>query len=70
MNTTVTLSSQRYLDRLDHLHPNAFGTADVYRPDHTLYVMDFNYGAGTPVEAKDNLQLEYYALSVTRKTWV
>ena len=50
---------------LSRLHPGLFGTADavVYNPKtKALFVFDFKYGAGVPVEAENNEQLLYYAL--------
>lgn len=48
------------------LNPPApmFGTADfvAFVPPSTLLVMDLKAGAGVRVNAKDNLQLRYYAL--------
>ncbi len=55
---------------LSALHPDFFGTADcvIYNPtDMTLVVVDFKYGPGIPVEAKDNPQLRYYALGAAFK---
>lgn len=40
-----------------------FGTADfVAAVGETLHVVDFKYGAGVPVDAKENAQLAYYGL--------
>lgn len=50
---------------LKRLYPNLYGTADAVIYDssiRTLYVVDFKYGAGIPVEVEDNGQLKYYAL--------
>lgn len=50
---------------LSKLHPGMFGTADavVYDPaKKLLQVFDLKYGAGIPVEVKENSQLIYYAL--------
>lgn len=43
--------------------PEGFGTADclIMTPD-ALHVVDFKYGKGVPVDAKDNPQLKLYAL--------
>ena len=43
--------------------PKGFGTADclIMTPD-ALHVVDFKYGKGVPVDAKDNPQLKLYAL--------
>jgi len=43
--------------------PDCFGTSDaVIVSDDTLEVIDFKYGKGVPVNAKDNPQLKLYAL--------
>lgn len=50
---------------LSNVHPGLFGTSDAVVYDgfcETLRVFDFKYGAGVPVEVKDNPQLKYYAL--------
>jgi hypothetical protein len=50
---------------LDKLHPALFGTADCVLWDPVrrhLDVVDFKYGAGHGVEARDNVQLQYYAV--------
>lgn len=50
---------------LSKVYPGAFGTADaaIYDPiNKILYVYDFKYGAGIPVEVKGNPQLKYYGL--------
>jgi hypothetical protein len=50
---------------LSAIYPGLFGTADYVRYNHAhrlLTVVDFKYGAGIPVEVKDNPQLYYYAL--------
>jgi hypothetical protein len=55
---------------LPSLHPDFFGTADcvIYKPEERrLIVIDFKYGRGIPVEAKDNPQLRYYALGAAMK---
>lgn len=55
---------------LPSLHPDFFGTADcvIYKPEEKrLIVIDFKYGRGIPVEAKDNPQLRYYALGAAMK---
>ena len=48
------------------IHPEMFGTCDVViaGADRELYILDFKYGAGHIVDAKDNTQLIQYALSV------
>ena len=50
---------------LSSVHPGCFGTADavIYWPaSRTLYVVDYKHGAGLPVAAENNPQLDYYAL--------
>lgn len=45
---------------------DVYGTADfiVWHPaTHTLYVRDFKYGAGIPVDVNRNIQLRIYALA-------
>jgi len=58
---------EQRLDMSD-LSAELFGTADcaVICGD-TLHVVDYKHGAGIVVEAKDNMQLEYYALGVLHK---
>lgn len=47
--------------------PGGFGTADaVIIADTTMHVFDFKYGKGVKVSAKDNLQMEIYALGALR----
>lgn len=45
--------------------PNQFGTADIVivQEFDRLIVKDYKYGAGIPVEVKENSQLIYYALA-------
>lgn len=60
----VWLEQQVSLARLNPPGP-MFGTTDamIYQPDRRkLVVVDFKYGAGVLVEAKDNPQGRYYAL--------
>lgn len=50
---------------LANLHPSLFGTSDcvLWHPERQhLDVIDLKYGAGHAVEARDNVQLKYYAL--------
>ena len=43
--------------------PEGFGTADcILTQGNTLYVIDFKYGKGVPVSAKENPQMMLYAL--------
>lgn len=50
--------------RLQHLHPDLWGTCDavVYQEFGELHVFDFKYGAGLAVDVKENEQVSYYAL--------
>lgn len=51
--------------RLDFSHyvPEGFGTGDcVIIADKTLHIIDFKYGRGIQVDAKDNSQMMLYAL--------
>lgn len=47
----------------------AYGTVDVsvIEPFGVLHVIDFKYGAGIAVDAKDNEQMAYYALGIAHK---
>lgn len=50
---------------ISRLHPGLFGTADCvlyFEKTKTLKVFDLKYGAGVPVEAVGNVQLQYYGL--------
>lgn len=50
---------------LSSIHPGLYGTADevIYdKHNKFLYVFDYKYGAGIPVEAENNVQLMYYGL--------
>lgn len=43
--------------------PHGFGTCDcIIIQDRTMVVIDYKYGTGVPVEAKDNPQMKLYAL--------
>lgn len=54
---------------LSFVAPEMFGTVDAAIVDvfGTLWVIDYKYGAGVPVEVKDNSQLIYYALGIAHK---
>jgi len=56
---------------LSSIHEGCFGTGDCVlydgREKH-LYIYDFKYGAGVPVEAEDNSQLKYYGLGALLST--
>lgn len=49
---------------LKDIDADARGTNDasIFRPGEILIVYDFKYGAGIPVEAKENKQMLYYAI--------
>lgn len=56
---------------LEELHPDLYGTADaiVWKPEQKeLWVLDFKYGAGVPVDAEENPQGLYYALGALLET--
>jgi hypothetical protein len=56
---------------LSEVHPGLFGTCDAVVFDKKagrLHVVDFKYGAGIPVEVKDNEQLKYYGLGALYST--
>lgn len=47
------------------IFPDLYGTADCVifdKSNKVLHIIDYKHGKGIPVEAKDNLQLSYYAL--------
>lgn len=51
---------------LEHIHPDMFGTADVILIKKTeLHIIDYKFGF-YPVDPKNNSQLIYYALGVTK----
>jgi hypothetical protein len=62
LNPETILVEQKL--RIPYSDSDLFGTADlvVRVPFTRLVVVDYKHGAGTPVEAKDNKQLLYYAL--------
>ncbi len=50
---------------MGEVFPGLYGTADcvIYEKDkRLLHVIDYKHGIHLPVEVKDNLQLQYYAL--------
>jgi hypothetical protein len=55
--------------RLDHLHPEAFGTLDASVLEHwgTLHILDYKYGAGHGVSPVENLQMLFYAVALAHK---
>ena len=54
---------------LSFVYPNTFGTVDFALIEEfgTLTIVDLKYGAGIPVEAKDNSQLIFYALGLAHE---
>lgn len=57
---------------LEHIIPDCFGTVDcvAMRPGH-LIVADLKTGAGVPVSAEDNKQLQIYALGALKEfDWI
>lgn len=66
--TALKLPSEPHVDvekRVDYglYAPEGFGTADcILTQGNTLYVIDFKYGKGVPVSAKENPQMMLYAL--------
>lgn len=63
-NVAYTNSFVETRIRIPHSSVDLFGTSDciVYIPYTRIIAIDFKYGAGTPVPAKNNKQLLYYAL--------
>lgn len=48
---------------ISHIVPEGFGSCDcILIADGLLHVIDLKYGAGVPVDSKDNPQLQLYAL--------
>jgi hypothetical protein len=53
---------EQYLD-LEKYVPESFGTGDaLIASDGTLYIIDYKYGKGVSVDAKENPQMKLYAL--------
>lgn len=54
---------------LTFVGPDMFGTVDCAIVDEfgTLWVIDYKYGAGVPVDPDENTQLIYYALGIAHK---
>jgi len=54
---------------LSFVFPETYGTVDVSFIEEfsTLTIIDFKYGAGVPVEPKDNSQLLFYALGLAHE---
>lgn len=58
----ATISVEQKLDFSKYV-PEGFGTGDcVIVSDHLLHIIDFKYGKGVRVEAKDNPQMKLYAI--------
>lgn len=56
---------------LSSIYPGLFGTADcvIYAErEKKLIVVDYKHGQGIPVDVKNNLQLQYYALGALATT--
>ncbi|MEG1869161.1 MAG: DUF2800 domain-containing protein, partial [Clostridiales bacterium] len=55
--------------KLDYSHvaPDGFGTGDcIVIGDKHLYIIDFKYGQGVPVKAKNNYQMTLYGLGALK----
>lgn len=54
---------------LSFVYPNTFGTVDCALVEEfgTLTIVDLKYGAGVPVEARENSQLIFYALGLAHE---
>jgi hypothetical protein len=63
---TETLIEQKI--SLEDIDARMFGTNDaaIIDPFYKLTIIDFKYGQGIPVDAKDNTQLMYYALGMLK----
>lgn len=63
---TAILQSEQKVDTSNFTTKGQFGTLDAALIDelNELHIFDFKYGAGVPVEAKENVQLIGYALGV------
>ena len=58
----ATISVEQKLDFSKYV-PEGFGTGDcVIVSDHLLHIIDFKYGKGVRVEAKNNQQMKLYAI--------
>jgi hypothetical protein len=58
----ATISVEQKLDFSKYV-PDGFGTGDcVIVSDHLLHIIDFKYGKGVRVEAKNNPQMKLYAI--------
>ena len=70
---TLSFSSKPYVaveKRVDYstYAPEGFGTVDcLIIAENTLYVTDFKYGKGVPVNAVDNPQMKLYALGAYKE---
>lgn len=58
----VTISVEQKFDFSKYV-PEGFGTGDcVIVSEHLLHIIDFKYGKGVRVEAKNNPQIKLYAI--------
>ncbi|MCD8200542.1 MAG: DUF2800 domain-containing protein [Clostridia bacterium] len=59
-----TLMTEKWIDLTDFV-PGCYGYVDAaIIKDNEIHVVDFKYGEGVPVEAKDNPQMMLYALGI------
>jgi hypothetical protein len=62
----ANISVEQKLDFSKYV-PQGFGTGDcVIVSDHLLHIIDFKYGKGVRVEAKNNPQMKLYAIGASR----
>jgi hypothetical protein len=68
IHAILNINTDSYIEYkfdLSQIFDGMFGTSDavIYnRASKKLHVIDYKHGAGVAVEAKDNLQLQFYAL--------
>lgn len=70
LNLSQGIALMAIEDRLDlsKYVPEGFGTSDcVIVSDNELHIIDLKYGMGVPVDAKNNIQLQLYALGAYEK---
>lgn len=67
--TKGTLHAETKVDATPFTKEGQFGTADALIVElfGTLYVVDFKYGAGVPVDVVENTQMLYYALGASHQ---
>lgn len=66
VNHVRVLGGKLHIEQRVTVNNEIYGTADavVWQAEHKhLHVVDLKYGAGVPVEVRDNLQLKIYALA-------